>query len=177
MKGFLNAQAVINNLGIRSGMRTADFGCGSGHFTVLMAGLVGKDGKVTALDVQESALESVQAKAKGGGWTNIETVHADLEVPGSSRLPDNSQDVVLVANVLFQSQKKEAILTEANRVLASGGRLVILEWDKGTGGFGPPDELRMGREAIQQLVQQQGLVYERTLETGQYHYGLVFTKA
>ncbi len=157
-------------------MRAADFGCGSGFFTMLIAKRVGKEGKVTAIDVQEAALDSIHAKAKEKGLMNIDAVHADLEVPGSSRLADGSQDVVLMANVLFQSQKKADILTEAKRVLASSGRLVILEWDKGTGGFGPPDELRMDREAMKQLVQQQGFAFERLLETGQYHYGLVFTK-
>lgn len=175
-KGFFDARTALKSVGIQPGMRVADFGCGSGHFTVLVAGMVGKEGRVTALDVQELALEGVRAKAKEGNLTNIEPVHADLEVGGSSGLAEGSQDLVLMANVLFQSQKKETILAEAKRVLKSAGRLVVLEWDKGAGGFGPPDNLRMDRTAMQSLVEGQGFALERALETGQYHYGLVFTK-
>lgn len=47
---------------IRQGMRVLDLGCGSGFFTLEMARLVGEEGKVIAVDVQEGMLELLKEK-------------------------------------------------------------------------------------------------------------------
>ncbi len=174
--GLLDPATVINGLGLAPDMRVADFGAGSGHFTVLISQKVGPQGKVSAIDVQEAPLDSIRAKAKALGLTNIETLRADLEVPGSSGLSDGSQDVVLLANVLFQSKQKSAIIREAKRVLREGGRLILIEWKKGTGGFGPPDDLRMNEEEISRLIQTEGLAAAGDIDVGKFHHVLTFTK-
>lgn len=175
-KGMMDPASIIGRLDLRPGMRVADFGCGSGHFTVLVAKLIGEDGKVTAIDVQNAALDSVRAKIKDLKLQNIETVRADLEVPGATKLADGSQDLVLLANVIFQSQKKDAIIREAKRVLKTGGKLVLIEWKKGSGGFGPPDDLRMTDEAIETLVTQEGFEHRKDIDVGQFHHILIFAK-
>ncbi len=138
----MNVQRVVDGLGISEGMRIADFGCGSGMFTIALAKKTGKDGRVLALDVQEPPLETVREKAKSEGLANIDTIRSNLEVVGGSSIPNGSQDMVLMANILFQSTKKAEILKEAHRVLKEGGILVMIEWKKGAGGFGPPEALR-----------------------------------
>ncbi len=174
--GLLDPAKVIANLDIRPGMRIADFGCGSGHFTLLLAQKVGNDGRITALDVQEAPLEAVRERAKASNLGNIETIHANLEAPGSSKLSDGSQDLVLAANILFQSPKKNEIIQEAKRVLKSGGKLVLVEWKKGSGGFGPPDNLRMDAPAITALVAGEGFAADRDIDVGQFHHVMLFTK-
>lgn len=174
--GLLDPGAVVQGLSLQSGMHVADFGCGSGHFTILIAERVGPEGRVTALDVQEPPLESVRARAKERGLTNIETVRANLEVSGSSRLSDNSQDLVLLANILFQSKNKSAIIGEAKRVIKPNGKLILIEWKKGSGGFGPPDDLRLDEGEIQQLMTTEGFAQERDIDVGQYHHVLTLIK-
>src|SRR3989344_4977655 len=107
-------------------MMIADFGSGAGYFTILLAQRVGEDGRVYALDIQESALDNVRVKAKAAGLENVETARSNLEVPGSSGLADSSQDMVLLAHILFQSEQKKEIIREAVRVLKSGGMLVVI---------------------------------------------------
>ncbi|HYU64678.1 MAG TPA: methyltransferase domain-containing protein [Candidatus Paceibacterota bacterium] len=174
--GIFNPQMVVDLLGIQEGMRIADFGSGSGHFSLLFAEKVGSAGQVSAIDVQEAPLDIVRSRAKEAGLTNLETIRADLEILGSSGLPDNSQDVVLVANILFQSQKKSEIIREAKRILKDSGRLVIIEWAKGMGGFGPPDDLRTDDAALQTLVTNEGFNFEQSLKAGQFHFVLFFHK-
>lgn len=176
MGGFLNPDKIVHEFDLREGMSVADFGCGAGYFTVLMGKKVGESGRIYALDVQESSLDSVRGKAKVAGVENIETIRANLEVLGSSGLGDNSQDVVLMANVLFQSTKKEEVFKEAQRILKSGGRVIVIDWGKGTGGFGPPDNLRTDDIAMQSLVTSLGFSFLKKIDAGKFHYGLTFKK-
>lgn len=173
---FMDPVKIIKEIGIKEGMSVSEFGSGAGFFSILIGQRVGSEGHVYSLDIRESALDSVRSKARSNNLSNIETVHTNLEVVGSSGLPDNSQDMVLLANVLFQSKKKEEIIKEAYRVLKKGGKLVVIEWAKGSGGFGPPDHYRTDDIAMQSLVIEVGFLFEHKLSTGRFHYGLVFKK-
>ena len=144
---------------------------------------MGKEGKVYAMDIMESALDSVIEKAKASGLENIEIVRTNLEVVGSSGLANQSQDVVLLVNILFQSEKKTEIIKEAKRVLKDGGSLIIVDWKKNAGvmpdgrqGFGPPDNLRTDETAMRSLAVGEGLVFERDFRAGQFHFGMILKK-
>ena len=156
--GFMNPNVIVESFGLKSGMKVADFGCGAGYFTLLMAKKVGEDGIIMALDIMESALETVQAKASAAGLKNLQTTRANLEILGGSALPDNSQDVVLLANILFQSPKKEQIIKEAKRVLTPQGLMIVIDWKKEiNGGLGPPAELRIDSQELKSILEKEGL--------------------
>ena len=182
---FINPLAIVSQFGLRPGMKVADFGAGAGYFTVLMAQQVGESGVVTAVDVMEPALESVRVKAAAAGVRNLQTKRADLEVLGSTGLGDFSQDFVLLANILFQSQKQAEIIKEARRVLKVGSDLVIIDWKKeagvprpeGAGGFGPPSVERLDPNTIKALVESSGFSSMRAFAAGDFHFGLVFQKS
>lgn len=174
--GFLHPEKITGEFGVREGMSVAHFGSGAGYFTIILGRMVGESGKLYALDIQETALDNVRVKAKALGLENIETIRANLEVMGSSGLPDDSQDMVLLANILFQSDKKAEIIREAKRVLKGLGRLVLIDWKLGSGGFGPPDERRTDEIAMRSLVTGEGLTFEKSIDAGQFHYGMSFKK-
>ncbi len=175
-EGFLDPDAVVGEFGITPGMRIADFGCGAGHIGILSAQKTGKDGLVTALDIMEDKLDSFRARAKAMGLENVETKRANLEVLGSTGLSDDSQDMVILINILFQSTKKADILKEAHRVLKPGGSAIVVDWKQGSGGFGPPSELRTAPETMQNLFGGEGFSLQRPFNAGQFHYGLIFKK-
>ena len=114
-EGFLNPDIIVGEFGISPGMNIADFGCGAGHIGILVAQRVGKDGHVLALDIMEDKLDSFKAQAKAVGLENIETKRANLEIVGNTGANDESQDMVILINILFQSNKKQDILKEAKR--------------------------------------------------------------
>lgn len=173
---FLDVQRVADALGDLTGLHVADFGCGSGFFTLLFAQRTGPSGVVTAVDVQEQPLENVAARARAANLGNVRTVRADLEVLGGTKIADASQDLVFVANVLSQSDKKEAILQETARVLRPDGRLYAVEWLRGAGGLGPPDERRTTAEELARLVVPLGFREEARPPAGAYHVALLFRK-
>jgi ubiquinone/menaquinone biosynthesis C-methylase UbiE len=173
---LISPESLVPQLGIIEGMQVADFGCGSGHMTMAIAKIVGKDGVVNATDVQKSALDAVRNKAHALGLENINYIYADLEVIGSTKITELTQDVVFISQALFQSKKKEEILKEAMRILKSGGMLDMIEWKKGSGGLGPPDELRTSEDQLKSIAEAVGFHFERNLNIDRFHIGLVLKK-
>lgn len=172
--GFLRPEEVLAQLDIYEGMKVADFGCGSGYFTILLAKKVGEKGEVWAIDVLESALNTVKSKAKAENLENIKFIRANLEVVGSSKILNDSQDVVLLANVLFQSNKKDKILEEAKRILKENGDLVVIDWI--------PEKMKteqvfkLSKEEMKELVEKSGFKFSKEFYAGGFHYGLLFKK-
>lgn len=170
--GFLKPEEILSQLNIHDSMIVADFGCGGGFFSIPLAKLV-KQGQVYALDVIKENLEAVRSKAELENIDNIATVHCNLEVPGSSKMEDNSADIVILRNILFQSQKKEEILQEAKRILKGDGQVVIIEWIKGAS-IAPEEGWFVAKDEIKNLADRQELILDKELSLDNQHYGLVF---
>jgi len=171
---FSKPKAILEQLTLRDNMRVADFGCGRGYFSLPLASLVNQ-GKVYSLDVMEEALQAVSSQAQLDGVTNIETIRCNLEISEGSKLTKNSIDLVLLANILFQSQKKSAILKEAKRVLKKGGQLVLVEWVSGSS-LAPKEGWFISKEEARKLIETEGLVLDKELTMDNQHYGMVFKK-
>lgn len=178
--GFLHPETVLNQIKIDKGMTIADFGCGTGHFTILLAkrvgGESGNEGKVYAVDVLEQPLESVRSMAKSESILNIETLRANLEDIGSVNIPDGSCDMVLIANILFQSEKKEDIFKEAFRVLKDGGKIVLIDWIPDKALFRGMGNFIMSPEEAQKIAADTGFSLERKIDVGTHHFGFIFVK-
>ena len=52
---------------IKEGMTVVDVGCGMGYFSIGMAKLVGANGKVIAVDLQQKMLDVMQRRARRSG--------------------------------------------------------------------------------------------------------------
>lgn len=174
--GLLNSGAIITELNIKPGAKVADFGSGSGYFTLVVAKIIGDDGIVTAADVLQNKLDTVKSYAYARGLYNINYVRCNLEIYGSSGLENVSQDIVLLANILFQSQKKADIIKEADRVLKQGGELVAIDWNPSSA-FGPKESgWKLSKEEARSLVEGLGLLFEREIEVSKNHWGMIFKK-
>lgn len=173
MNAFLNPNEVINLLPLKEGMIIADFGCGNGYFTLEIAKRLKPSGKVLALDIWKPSLEALNFRAKLEGLnTLIETHYANLEMPKGSGLENNSCDLVFIANILFEIEKKELIFEEAKRILKPEGFLVIIEWE--------PDKLPnknflfpITKQDTLALLEKFGFKVERELALSLTHYGFL----
>jgi len=172
--GFLQPEKVLDQLALRDDMQIADFGCGHGYFSLPLAKKVSQ-GKVYALDVLKEALQSVRSRAEIEKVSNIETIRVNLEIAGGSKLTDQAIDLVVLANILFQSQKKEEILKEAQRVLKENGHLVVVDWLAGSL-LAPKEGWFISKEEINQLAESQGLTLVKELVMDDQHYGMVFRR-
>lgn len=175
---LLDAPGILERFGIAQGMHVGDFGCGgAGHFVFPAARLAGDTGKVYAVDVLEPVLSSVASKAASDGFTNITTVHSNVEQIGATAIPEGSLDALLIINLLFQNTKFDVITKEAARLMKPKARLLVVEW-KPSGGtvFAPPAAQRVQPSAVKQAAQSAGLQFEEEFSAGAYHYALTFSK-
>jgi len=116
---FLPRKNILKEVGIKAGFHILDYGCGPGCYTTPLAKLVGKSGKIYALDIHPLAIQKVRNVALKKKLTNLETIHSDCK----TGLPDNSIDVVLLYDTYHTLNKPNEVLEELHRVLKPSGIL------------------------------------------------------
>ena len=174
MVTFLEPEKIIGQIDLKPDFYAAEFGCGPGGFTTALAKALPK-GMVYGLDIQEEPLSALVGRARAEGLPNIKTIQCDLEEPKGSTLKDESLDLVLVTNVLFQSEEKEAMLREAKRIAKPKGKIVIVDW-KPDSPFGP-ERGRVSLEEIQQLLLTKlDMKIVKEIDAGTYHWAAIFSK-
>jgi len=165
---FLNPEKVLEKLNLKEGMVGADFGCGSGGWTIPLAK---KIKKVFAIDILPEPLSALRGKAKMEKILNIDTIKCDVE--RGTTLISESCDLVLMTNLLFQVENIENIFQEAKRVLKKNGIVLVVDW-KNNAPIGP--EKRIEKEKIKEIAQNLGFELKEEFEAGSYHFGLIFLK-
>jgi ubiquinone/menaquinone biosynthesis C-methylase UbiE len=111
--------------------RVLDIGTGTGRMIELFAG--GAD-RFVALDNSVEMLRLARAKLAGLSGTAPDSVnvqaHTDIVLGDFNALPfaDGSFDTILLHQVLHYAQHPESAIAEAARVLAPGGRLLIVDF-------------------------------------------------
>jgi trans-aconitate methyltransferase len=71
-------EQFLRDAGIVSGMRVLDIGCGMGDVTMLVAQLVGPNGRVVSIDLDQASIETAQRRASTVGLDNAAFYQADI---------------------------------------------------------------------------------------------------
>lgn len=111
--------------GITGGMKVLDVGSGAGNVALTVAELVGPNGNVVGVDVNEKILETAQTLVKEAGWTNVEFMAGDartLDVAGEF-------DAVVGRLTLMYMGDPAAALKSFTRYLRPGGLIAFEETD------------------------------------------------
>jgi len=173
---FANPKRNIEQFALEPGMEVADFGAGAGYLAVEAAEVVGSEGTVYVIDIQQELLTKATHLAKEHHLERLVFIHGDLEMDHGSTLPDASVDAVIVSNLLFQVQDKEALIREAYRVVRRDGRMLVVDWRDSFGGIGPQPEHVLVESDTRELVEKHGFLYVSNIDAGAYHYGIIFKK-
>lgn len=173
MKDFLDPNQILDQVELFSEMIAADFGSGSGGWAIPLAKRL-KDGKVFAIDILKEPLSVLKSRAESERILNVQTVCSNIENKGGSKLGDNSLDLVLMTNLLFQIEDKKRVFSEAKRILKKGGKILIVDWLPKTS-FGP-EKARVLPETVKKLAKDAGLSFEKEFKAGTNHYGIIIKK-
>src|SRR5262245_40702440 len=128
-------EALFRRIGLRSGMRVVEIGCGSGNTACWVAGQVGPTGTVHAIDVSAGQIEQARKQAARRRLRNIEFQVADAYSP---RLPEGAFDLAYCRLVLMHLTRPADALAAMRGLVRPGGVVVCEEMDLGCWVCDPP---------------------------------------
>lgn len=173
---FAHPEKIIEQFQLGEGMHVADLGVGSGVYTFAAARQVGEHGLVYACDLQKEFVQKVHKEALHAGLSNVRTLWVDLEEERGTTLADGAVHAAIVTNILFQIEHKERFLKEVFRIVRDGGKVLIVDWSDSHGGVGPHTAHVLKRHTAQALAEGAGFVFEKDVDAGSHHYGMIFRK-
>ena len=177
---FVEPHRAVALFGIEPGMHIADFGAGSGVYTIAMGKALAGSGHVYAIDVQQDLLRRIHNEATRQHLEVVGSLWADIESVGSSKLADSYIDIVLISNLLFQVEHKDAVLFEAARIVKPRGKVIVIDWTdsppEGTQRMGPHHSQLVSKDSVLALAYDAGLKHESDVHVGGHHYGIVLCK-
>ncbi|MDY6988257.1 MAG: class I SAM-dependent methyltransferase [Thermodesulfobacteriota bacterium] len=109
---------------IKEGMTVLDFGCGPGYFTVDMAKMIGKSGRVIACDLQEEMLQKVRHKVHE---TELEERVTLRRCKGNKIGLSERVDFALAFYVLHEIPNQGAFFEELESILRPNGQVLVVE--------------------------------------------------
>ena len=108
----------------------ADFGSGSGAFTLALADLVGAGADITSVDRDSGALAR-QAQAMRARFPGLSARYLVADFTQPLDLPP--LDGIVIANALHFVRDKAPVIARLRGYLADGGRLILVEYDTDRG--------------------------------------------
>jgi ubiquinone/menaquinone biosynthesis C-methylase UbiE len=112
---------------VEKGMTVLDVGCAMGFFSLPMAELVGPDGKVICVDLQEKMIRSLDKRArKVGLGDRIETHVCRKDSLGLDHLGEQV-DFALLFAVVHEVPDPSRLFAEIHGMLKPGGKALVVE--------------------------------------------------
>lgn len=109
---------------IEKGQTVLDLGCGPGMFSLALARMVGEEGKVISVDVQEEMLQILRRKSEHAGLSSRIILHkAQPKRIGVSE----KVDFALAFYMVHEVPDKSSFLREVTSLIKPHGKFLIVE--------------------------------------------------
>lgn len=112
---------------VGDGMVVLEPGCGMGYFTLALARMVGPDGRVVAVELQDKMLSVLSRRARKAGLINIielrQTVAEGLGVEDLS----GEVDFAVAIHLVHEIPDQGAFFAQIWKALKPGGKLLVVE--------------------------------------------------
>ena len=120
---FQNPQKILSPY-IKEGMTALDLGCGPGFFSVDMAHMVGKSGRVIASDLQDGMLQKLRSKVYG---TKIEERIVFHKCEKDKIGITGPVDFILAFYMVHEIPDQDVFFKEIESLLKTNGVILIVE--------------------------------------------------
>jgi ubiquinone/menaquinone biosynthesis C-methylase UbiE len=124
MRKLFHEPEKILNPYLQDGMTAIDIGCGMGFFSIGMAKLVGENGLVISVDLQQKMLDVLRKRAKGAGVAHRIRLHrCERDSIGIRQ----KGDFVLAFWMVHEVLNVKAFLGQIYLFLKSTGKFLLVE--------------------------------------------------
>jgi len=120
-------QHAMGRLGIATGERALDVGCGCGSTTLELARRVGPTGKVTGIDISTPMLNLARDAARAAAVSYVQFENADAQTHG---FPSGSIDIVFSRFGVMFFDDPVAAFANLRAALRPGGRIGFVCWQQ-----------------------------------------------
>lgn len=145
---------------VQPGMTVLDVGCGTGWFSIPMARMVGDQGRVMAVDLQEQMLGMLRRRAERAGVAGRIQLHKCEQ----DRLGIAVQaDFALAFAMVHEVPDQRRLLGEIQSCLKPGGKLLLGEPPLHVSGKKFANEVAISREVGFKLVEEPGVRWCRAV--------------
>jgi SAM-dependent methyltransferase len=142
-------------VGVGTGARVVDVGCGPEGCLGLLATRVGPSGTVVGVERNPDDVELARAMVRARDLRNVEVRHSDGRATG---LPRSAFDVATARLVLVNVPQPEEIVGEAFALVRSGGTVAFHEFDWVASLCDPPcDEWSRAVELLESYSRANGI--------------------
>ena len=124
LRGLVHKPSEILGGLVRRGDTVVDVGSGLGFFTIALAEMVGPDGKVISVDLQEEMLKRSRRRAERRGLADRFEFHRASHTHLGLTKP---ADLVLAFWMLHEVRDRAGFLREVRSILRPSGHLLIAE--------------------------------------------------
>ena len=169
---FTDPVKNLKTLGLREDAIVADLGAGTGFYSVA-AGHIVRTGKVYAVEIVKDFLETIKNKVKEVHLRNVEIIWGNIEKLGGTKIGDSIVDAVIASNVLFQVEDKKNFILEVKRILKKGGNVLLVDWSESSV-MGA--KIIIPKSRAREMFETEGFVFEREIDAGAHHYGMILKK-
>jgi ubiquinone/menaquinone biosynthesis C-methylase UbiE len=108
-------------------MKVVEPGCGMGFFSLPLARMVGREGRVICVDLQQRMIAGLSKRAKKAGLADrIETVVCTADNLGLGPW-QGTIDLVTAIHMIHEIPDQMPFFAQAHNALRASGRLLILE--------------------------------------------------
>jgi predicted methyltransferase len=115
---------IFAEMHIMPGAVVADVGAGDGFFTSRLARVVGSNGRVFAVEIDDGQIERLRKRLQNDGVENVTIVKG---APDDPKLPERALDAALIVNAYHEMAEHQSMMAAIRRALKSDARLVIVE--------------------------------------------------
>ena len=174
---YQSRKEILRQLNLKSGMRVADVGAGTGFYSILFSEAVGDRGWIYAIDLSPKFVTYLSEQFHGRGIRNATTVMCTQD---SICLAPSSVDVAFICDVYHHFEFPAETMRSIHQSLNAKGRLVVIDFERipGVTREWMLNHVRADKATFINEIQDAGfeLIAERKIQGFRDNYYLEFAK-